>query len=191
MDNLSPRQNQVNSVASLVAVTLFSVALVAIRRIDPSAESQSLSVHGVLDWTGHLLTAGIVAIGLASWRRPVAPMAAILLGGVLPDVGHLLTWADLAVPVTGSTRNGTHSAVVVAAFVVAALVDRPRRAVWLGIGIGIVTHLWRDMGTGTVPLLWPWSDRVFSVSFTTYVVVTALVGLSLVLIGRAGRIRVM
>jgi membrane-bound metal-dependent hydrolase YbcI (DUF457 family) len=61
--------------------------------------------------------------------------------------------------------------------------DRRHANVWLGITLGAISHLWRDMGTGLVPLAWPLTDQVWGTSFTRYMV--GLIGVALAIVGSA------
>lgn len=132
-----------------------------------------------MDWIGHLLTALIIVVGLWALQLPI-PIWTVLFGGLVPDFGHILAWLHLAEPIKGSSRNGSHSLTVVILIALVALIDIHRAGVWLGIAIGAITHLWRDMGTGHVPLLWPFSHGVWGVSFAIYVAVTLGVGLAMI-----------
>ncbi len=153
------------------------VGLLLLRLLEPGPSYRTLTMHGIYDWIGHLLTALIVYEGLVTWRREI-PVWAVLTGAVVLDLGHVLTFLGLAEPIAGSSRNGTHSASVVVLLLAVTLVDRPRWSVWIGLGLGAATHLWRDMGTGTVPLLWPWRNEVVSVPFWTYLMGTVAIGLA-------------
>lgn len=117
-------------------------------------------------------------------RRPFVNFWAILLGGVILDLGHITDILGLTEPIAGSSRNGTHSLLVVALIAVLALLDRRRAPVWLGLSVGALTHLWRDLGTGYVALAWPLSDRVWGVSFAWYIGLLVTLGLVLVLLPR-------
>ena len=144
-----------------------------------SVQATTLEEHGAVDWIGHLLTALIIALGLRALRLPI-PIWSVLIGGLIPDFGHILAWLHLAEPIKGSSRNGSHSLTMVALIVLIAVIDRHCAGVWLGIAIGAITHLWRDMGTGHVPLLWPFSHGVWGVSFAVYVTVTLGIGLVMI-----------
>jgi membrane-bound metal-dependent hydrolase YbcI (DUF457 family) len=60
-------------------------------------------------------------------------------------------------------------------------IDQRRANLWLGMAIGGLTHLWRDMGTGTVPLLWPFDLTVDGTTYSRYMI--ALVGSAIAMIG--------
>lgn len=138
--------------------------------------------HAVLDWIGHLVTALIVAIGVCALRLPI-PVWSILVGGILLDLGHLPQILGVLSALEGSSRNGFHSLIFVAAFASIGFVDRRRANIWLGIAFGALSHLWRDMGTGTVPLMWPVRDTVYGTLFSRHL--AALVGMTIAMIGTA------
>lgn len=73
-----------------MVVGLGAIALVGLRRMDSPATRNPLLVHGLMDETGHLLTATMLAIGVLALRFPI-PVWSVLVGGVLLDVGHILT----------------------------------------------------------------------------------------------------
>ncbi len=141
--------------------------------------NDDLTAHGIFDETGHLLTALLIAFGLRSRNVPV-PIWSVLLGGVILDLGHITDLLGYTHVIRGSSRNGTHSLFAIAVIMGFALIDRRRAGIWAGIAIGALTHLWRDMGTGTVPLLWPASDHVVGASYRTYLGVLFMVGVLLI-----------
>jgi membrane-bound metal-dependent hydrolase YbcI (DUF457 family) len=99
------------------------------------------------------------------------------------DFGHFLTYMDYADRLQGSSRNGSHSLAVVAVLALIGLADRRHAHIWLGIAMGATSHLWRDMGTGTVPLIWPLTESVYGTTFNRYLAV--LGGISMAMIGSA------
>lgn len=162
----------------LVAMAICIVAWGGIVAVD-GLEPITLRSHGVVDWIGHLLTSLIVAIGLWALRLPI-PIWSILIGGVVLDFGHLFTIFRLAEEIAGSSRNGSHSLMLVIPFALVGFIDRRHANVWLGLALGALSHLWRDMGTGTVPLLWPMMDVVWGTSFRRYLAVILGMGIALV-----------
>lgn len=149
--------------------------IILIDGIDPV----TLRTHGMVDWIGHLLTALIIAMGLWALRLPI-PIWSVLVGGVVLDLGHLLTFSGLAEPIAGSSRNGSHSLIVVVGIALIGFIDRKHANIWLGVAIGALTHLLRDMGTGTVPLLWPMLDAVWGVSFRRHLFLILGVGIAMI-----------
>ena len=127
------------------------VANILLRFAEPGPSDRTLTIHGIYDETGHVLTALMVAMGLKAMRLPI-PIWCVIVGGVILDIGHVMVQLDLTEPVTGSTRNGTHSIAAVILIALFGFIDRRHANIWLGITIGALSHLWRDMGTGLVPL---------------------------------------
>jgi len=171
----------------LVLILCLTIALIgSVGEAFPVVPERNLAafvLYGSRDEVGHLLTALVIAIGLRG-RRPAIPVWAILLGGIILDLGHITDILGLTEPIASSSRNGTHSLLEVALIAALALLDRRRAPVWLGIAIGALTHLWRDLGTGYVALAWPLSDRVWGVSFAWYIGLLVTLGLLLVLLPR-------
>lgn len=127
------------------------------------------------------MTALMLAVGLWAMRLPI-PVWSVLAGGMVLDVGHIFSLLDVIEPITGSTRSGTHSIFVVSILAMVGILDQRHANIWLGITIGALSYLWRDMGTGLVPLAWPFvSDQLWGTSFRRYMV--ALLGLPVAMIG--------
>lgn len=163
-------------IVCLCGIVASGLAIIALRLVEPTFAGQSLSVHsaiddiaihGVFDATSHLLTAFMVAIALRSLKLPI-PVWAVLFGGLILDVGHVMTILEVTDPITGSSRNGTHSVVVVMLIALIGILDRRHANVWTGIALGALSHLWRDMGTGTVPLTWPIMSDVWGITYAGY-----------------------
>ncbi len=122
-------------------------------------------MFGLLDEVGHLSTTWLL---LAAWaaltRRPWRP---VVLGGalvatVLVDLDHVpLELFGNDVLMRGLSRPVSHSLLTVFVLLVAGVVlpGRVGRAVG-GAGIGVLLHLWRDLATAPVPLLWPLTHEV-------------------------------
>lgn len=168
------------ALASLTAIAVLIVVLWLLERYEPPGAS--LELHGAMDMTGHVITALIAAIGVRALRLPV-PMWTIMLGGTVLDLGHAPGFFGYANALEGSTRNGSHSLFVVALLAVIGFIDRRHANAWLGLAMGATSHLWRDMGTGTVALMWPITETVYGTLFTRYLAVLA--GISLAMIGSA------
>ena len=166
--------------ASLALIALCLVLLWLPERYEPTGAP--LGIHGTFDVAGHLITAFIAAIGVRALRLPV-PLWSIVLGGVVLDLGHVLGFLGYVNALEGSSRNGSHSLFVVAILAGIGFLDRRHANLWLGIAMGATSHLWRDMGTGTVALTWPITETVYGTSFTKYLAVLA--GIALAMIGSA------
>jgi len=163
---------------ALVLVAWFFIAV--FRFVEPGPDGGSLTIHGVYDEAGHLLTALMIAIGLRAMRLPI-PIWSVLVGGMVLDIGHVLTWMEFTEPIAGSSRNGTHSVFALILLALIGFLDRRHANIWLGITLGALSHLWRDMGTGTVPLVWPLIENVDGTTFTRYMI--GLLGATIAMIG--------
>jgi inner membrane protein len=105
---------------------------------------------------------------IALFDHPAHVATAILLGGtdriylagsLLPDLDHIPV--ALGDPEIGDPRPNTHSLLVVG---VAAAIDRR-------LGAGAAAHFVRDLAMGPgVPLLWPFTKRLFRVPYSAYAV---------------------
>ena len=168
--------------ASITLIAICIALLIGLRELEPPPGQRSVALHGAFDVTGHLLTAFIIAIGVRALRLPV-PMWSILIGGIVLDLGHVLTDLDIVESLQGSSRNGSHSLFVVAILAIIGFLDRRHAHIWLGVAMGASSHLWRDMGTGTVALMWPITETVYGTLFNRYLAVLA--GIPLAMIGSA------
>ncbi len=146
---------------------------------------EELPKHAAYDVSAHLLTALVIAVALRTAHVPV-PVWAVLIGGILPDVGQFTTIIGITHAIDGSSRNGTHSLLAVLVVASIALIDRRHARVWIGIVVGMITHLLRDLGTGTVPLGWPFSLHVWSIAFSAYIAILVGAALAILAIGQLG-----
>lgn len=162
----------------LLIVGLSAIGIVLVQLLFP--EKRPLVVHGVTDELGHLLTALVFAVTVRSLGAHL-PVWAVLIGAVILDLGHISDRLGITETITGSSRNGSHSLFAVAVIAAIALGAPRHRLVWVGLALGALSHLWRDMGTGTVPLGWPFVTSVYSVAYSSYIAM--LLGVSCVLIG--------
>ncbi len=156
------------------------ILIAVVRQFDAPADGNTMTVHGILDEIGHLLTALMIAMGIKALRFPV-PVWSVLIGGVVLDVGHIMLQLDFTEPVEGSSRNGTHSVFVLILLACIGFLDQRRANVWLGVTLGALSHLWRDMGTGNVPLVWPFLQNVDGTTFSRYMI--GLLGATIAMIG--------
>ena len=169
----------------LMAVAACVAGLLVIRRLEPA--NPTLAIHGFYDEVGHLLTALVLAIGIRSMRLPI-PIWSVLVGGMVLDLGHVPQILGYVGALEGSSRNGSHSLGVVAVLACLGFLDRKRANIYLGIAIGAVSHLWRDMGTGTVALMWPITETVYGTLYSRYIAV--LTGMAVAMVGSAGLLNV-
>lgn len=179
---------QARHIPPIVRTTLFLAAvsvciggLLLLRRLEP--DTGSLTVHGIYDELGHLVTALVAAIGVRALRLPV-PIWSVLIGGVVLDIGHIPQMYGYLAALEGSSRNGSHSLLVVVLLACLGFIDQRRANIYLGIAIGAVSHLWRDMGTGAVALMWPITDSVYGTLYSRYI--AGLAGMAVAMIGSAG-----
>lgn len=142
-----------------------------------------LFIDGVLDWSGrgllvaaladetaHLLTALLILAAVPS-RIPPVTVGSALLAVVLIDLDHLplVLGSDFLTQRTG--RPVTHALwVVMLALILAAMTRDQIRAIFIGVGVGLVAHFIRDLaGTSAgVPLLWPLSTRGATIPYGLY-----------------------
>jgi membrane-bound metal-dependent hydrolase YbcI (DUF457 family) len=124
---------------------------------------------GPLDEAAHLLTTLLIvwALGARARRRLLVPA---LVATVAIDIDHVPGRLGADWLTSGTPRPYTHSLIVVAGALLGALLWRRRAGLLAGVALGFAAHLWRDLaesGSG-VSLLWPFSDRAFTVPFACY-----------------------
>lgn len=181
--NILPTRSLTPLARSLAYLALLGLCLngiIAVRILDQG--DVSLPIHGLLDHIGHLLTAAVAALAIRAIRLPI-PVWSVLLGGMLLDLGHVPQMLGVVNALEGSSRNGSHSLAIVILLAGLGFLDQRRANIWLGIAVGATSHLWRDMGTGTVPLMWPITETVYGTIFNRYLAV--LTGVALAMIGSA------
>ncbi len=131
---------------------------------------------GALDETAHLLTMLIVLWALPPRVRQRFGVPA-LAASVLIDLDHVPQYLGNRFLTEGTPRPYPHSLLTLAIVLLLALAWTRRRDLFLGIALGLVIHFWRDLseaGSG-VALLWPLTNRSFSLSQGSYLVVMAAV----------------
>lgn len=145
--------------AALAAVALLDVAA--------SLRDWSIPITGLLDEPAHLLTAWLFLAALG-FRWGTRLQAWTLLGAVGIDLDHVplyLWWEGISAP---GGRPVTHSLATVLVLVAMAAVPRLRTPA-LGLALGVVLHLARDLATGPgVPLLWPLSTTSALLPYPVY-----------------------
>lgn len=175
------RSPLLRTLAGAGAIAVCIVALLILPKLEP--EHVSLTTHGMLDWIGHGITALVLVIGIRALRLPI-PAWSVIFGGVILDFGHVPQMMGYIGALEGSTRNGSHSLAVVAVLALLGFLDRKRAHIWLGIAMGATSHLWRDMGTGTVALMWPLTETVYGTIYHRYLAVLA--GVAIAMVGSSG-----
>jgi inner membrane protein len=129
-----------------------------------------------IDWPAHVTTAALV---LGALPRQLPPDTAVwaLAGSVAIDIDHVPLYVGL--PQVGVGEDGrpfTHSLVTTATLFAGSRFARGhRRTVLTGLAAGTLLHFVRDIGTGPgLPLLWPFSRRVFRVPWAAYLAPVAV-----------------
>lgn len=124
---------------------------------------------GLLDESAHLLTALLVlwALGRTACKRFLVPA---LIASVAIDVDHIPERLGSDWLTAGTPRPYPHSLLTIAVFLLAGLVWRRRRDLFVGVALGVAIHLWWDLSESRagVSLLWPFSDRSFSLPLASY-----------------------
>ena len=131
---------------------------------------------GPLDETAHFLTMLLVLWAIGD-RVSQRVGAAALVASVAIDLDHGPQYLGDDFLTRGTPRPYSHSLLTIAVVLVGAAVWRRRRAVCLGVALGLAFHFWRDLsepGSG-VALLWPFTDHSFSFSPAGYLVIMAAI----------------
>jgi beta-glucanase (GH16 family) len=173
--------------------TTVCLAAIALLATDWGSRTLGGSVvpGGPVDEAAHLLTTLLVVWTLGRWASERFAVGA-LLASVAIDADHVPGRLGADWLTAGTPRPYTHSLTTVAVCLVAALALRRERSVLLGVAVGLVTHLWRDLGESGagVALLWPVSPRSFTVAHASYLAATiAIAGLAAYRARRVGAAR--
>lgn len=130
---------------------------------------------GPLDEIAHVLTTLIVlwALGRRICDRFLVPA---LVASVAIDLDHVPRELGHDFLTRGTQRPYTHSLLSIVVVLAVAALWRSRRDAVVGIAIGLAIHFWRDMSEADagVALLWPFSDRSFTLSHASYLIVMGL-----------------
>jgi membrane-bound metal-dependent hydrolase YbcI (DUF457 family) len=139
---------------------------------------------GLLDEPAHLATTLVVllapAFGLA--RRIELPelwfAAGALIAGNAIDVDHIPLLLGSDVLSAGTAHPYPHSLATVAALLLLALAVPGRaRRVFTGAATGVLLHLFRDLATWRVSLLWPVANVSSHVPYHVYAAVLGVLAL--------------
>jgi inner membrane protein len=163
--------------ARRIAFVLLPVAALAVvATVDTLPDPPTLFVLGLLDESAHLATAWIfLAAFLPARARPIWLWA--LVGAVAIDVDHVPLYLWDALTAGSGSRPVTHSLTTVVVLAIAGAVASPRlRPPLLGLALGVVLHLVRDLAKGPgVPLDWPLSNADVRVPYAAYLIVLTVV----------------
>jgi inner membrane protein len=126
-------------------------------------------VDALVDEPAHLLTAWLLWCALAPRSRGVAGVLPwVLVGAVAIDLDHLPLYLGPVPFLVHGGRPPTHSLLTVGALLLVALLTA-RSKVFVGLAVGVVLHLVRDLATGPgVPLWWPFSASTVTLPFAAY-----------------------
>lgn len=126
-----------------------------------------LVVVGVLDWAAHSATAILLLVNLP-FALPARMLVAALLASVAIDLDHIPQYLGEQFLTAGTPRPYTHSlASILAALAVAGFLRRDaHRAIAVGVALGLVAHLARDVATGPgIAVLWPLTSAGVRIPF--------------------------
>jgi inner membrane protein len=153
----------------------FAVAGLVVFDIGTELAGGSTIPGGPLDEVAHLLTTLLLLWALGRVPRPT--MLAALVASVAIDLDHVPGRLGSDWLTAGTPRPFTHSLVTIAVVLGAAAIWRRRRALLAGVALGLAAHFFRDVTAegGGVALLWPWSDRGFTVSHWSFAAVMVVV----------------
>ena len=131
-------------------------------------------VLGLLDEPAHLATTALLLTAWTALRARPLPRAVVvgaLAASVVIDLDHVPQ--DLlgsSVLTDGTPRPYSHSLTTAGALGAAAWAVRARPAAGYltGGALGVLLHLWRDLATGQVSLLWPLTPAAAAVPYLLY-----------------------
>jgi inner membrane protein len=147
--------------------------LVVIAAVDDLVLGASwLPLHGLADEVSNVLTAGIWIAAARKLGLPLA-IAPGIIAAVLIDLDHVPDILGWFTPPDGTSRPVTHSLGTVLLVTAVALTWPMRRAAVAGAAMGLMAHLLRDLGTGTVLFWWPLSTARVSLTYDLYFAVTS------------------
>lgn len=131
-----------------------------------------LPLHGLADELSHVMTATIWLLAAQRLGLDLHVLPGII-AAILIDIDHVPDILGLASPPEGTSRPVTHALWIVLVVLASALLARKHRASGVGIAVGLLSHLARDLATGTVLLWWPLFDQRVSTPYPTYILFTA------------------
>lgn len=168
-----PRLVLTGAVAFLVDQTLYQLA------------GSPVGLQGPLDETAHLLTTLMLfwAIRRPAFDRLLLPA---LIASVAIDVDHVPGRLGYDWLTAGTSRPYTHSLATIVVVLIVASMSRTRRELFLGVAIGVGSHLWRDLaepsGSG-IAAVWPFANTTCTIPSAVYL--CGMAGLGLVALFRS------
>jgi inner membrane protein len=152
---------------------LVGTLLGTVLALDAAFDALAVNVvtTGLVDEPAHLATASLGLLALSTRFLPPERRAltwSALIASVAIDLDHLPLYAGVSGIAHGG-RPYTHSLLTVALVLLAGLAFRRFRTVLMGVALGCVLHLLRDVATGPgIPLLWPMTDASVRVPYWIY-----------------------
>ncbi len=131
-----------------------------------------LPLHGLADEVSHVMTAAIWLLAARGLGLDLHLVPGVI-AAVLIDIDHAPDILGLASPPEGTSRPVTHALWIVLVVLASAMIARKHRASGVGIAVGLLSHLARDLATGAVLLWWPLADQRVSMPYATYILFTA------------------
>jgi inner membrane protein len=123
-------------------------------------------VTALLDETAHVLTALLLLRPRLEQPERVLATAA---GSTLVDLDHLPAFLGGTLFDRDASNRPTHSLVLIAALLGLAQAVPSRRSLLRAFALGALTHLFRDLASGDVPLFTPlWRREVRLPSYGVY-----------------------
>ena len=144
-----------------------------------------VGLQGPLDEIAHLLTTLMLfwAIRHRAFDRLLLPA---LVASVAIDIDHVPGRLGYDWLTAGTSRPYTHSLATIFVMLVVASKWRPRRVLFLGIAVGVASHLWRDLaepvGSG-IAAFWPLANTRCTIPAAVYL--SGMAGLGLVALFRS------
>jgi inner membrane protein len=162
-----PRLVIAGAVAFLVDQTLYQLV------------GRPVGLQGPLDETAHLLTTLMLfwAIRRPAFDRLLIPA---LIASVAIDVDHIPGRLGYDWLTAGTSRPYTHSLATIVVVLMLASTWRTRRILFLGIAVGVASHLCRDLaepsGSG-IAAFWPFANTTCTIPGAVYL--SGVAGLAL------------
>lgn len=156
-------------VALALPVPVLAAAILTVLVVDVTLKLVEFPtpVLAAVDWSAHLATTVLILAGVQPvLRRPV--FLAAVATNVLIDLDHLPQYLGSDVLTHGTFRPYPHSLATVVVLLALARAWRRGRRVALGAAIGVIAHIWRDLASGGVPLLWPFSTGTARTPYALY-----------------------